>query len=58
MSDTTKREWITPQLIVLGRGRPEESVLANCKTGELPAPGPSSNACTQSQIQCRTSAAS
>jgi len=26
-----KEEWIKPQLIVLGRGTPEENVLAGCK---------------------------
>lgn len=26
-----KRQWSTPQLIVLARGTPEESVLTNCK---------------------------
>jgi len=27
----TKKKWITPQLIVLVKGKPEEGVLANCK---------------------------
>ena len=27
----TKSKWTDPQLIVLGRGRPEEHVLAVCK---------------------------
>ena len=27
-----KMEWTKPQLIVLARGMPEESVLVNCKT--------------------------
>lgn len=27
-----KRQWTTPQLIVLARGMPEESVLTHCKT--------------------------
>jgi len=26
-----KRQWSKPQLIVLGRGKPEENVLAACK---------------------------
>jgi hypothetical protein len=26
-----KKEWTKPQLIILGRGKPEESVLKNCK---------------------------
>jgi hypothetical protein len=28
---TDKKPWIRPQLIVLGRGNPEERVLAACK---------------------------
>jgi hypothetical protein len=33
-----KKQWIKPQLIVLARGTPEESVLAGCKSkiGEGP----------------------
>lgn len=31
MSDARK-EWIKPQLIVLGRSNPEESVLLKCRT--------------------------
>jgi hypothetical protein len=26
------KEWTTPELIVLGRGAPEENVLCYCKT--------------------------
>jgi len=28
----TKTQWTKPQLIVLAKGTPEESVLTNCKT--------------------------
>lgn len=28
----SSREWSKPELIVLGRGAPEESVLHHCKT--------------------------
>jgi hypothetical protein len=38
--DVKKRPWVKPQLIVLGRGRPEESVLANCKTNNQTGGGP------------------
>ena len=34
MKDNRKK-WIQPQLIVLGRGTPEENVLAGCKTSKL-----------------------
>lgn len=30
-----REKWIPPQLIVLGRGTPEENVLAGCKTSKL-----------------------
>jgi len=30
-----RKKWITPPLIVLGRGTPEENVLAGCKTSKL-----------------------
>jgi len=30
-----QKKWISPQLIVLGRGTPEENVLAGCKTSKL-----------------------
>jgi hypothetical protein len=34
MKDTGEK-WIPPQLIVLGRGTPEENVLGGCKTSRL-----------------------
>lgn len=36
MGDNRKK-WCKPQLIVLGRGTPEENVLANCKSAAAPA---------------------
>ena len=36
--DEKKKVWETPQLVVLGRGRPEESVLGICKTKLTPGP--------------------
>jgi hypothetical protein len=30
--DVKKKLWVKPKLVVLGRSRPEENVLANCKT--------------------------
>ena len=40
---TEKKRWQKPQLIVIARGTPEESVLTHCKriganTASLPAP--------------------
>jgi hypothetical protein len=31
-SDTPRRAWCQPKLIVLVRGTPEENVLQNCKS--------------------------
>jgi len=33
--EDNRKPWITPQLIVLGRGTPEENVLRGCKTSNL-----------------------
>lgn len=33
-----KKSWTQPQLIVLGRGQPEESVLGKCKTTAVSCP--------------------
>ncbi len=30
-----KKKWEKPELVVLVRGRPEEGVLATCKTGYI-----------------------
>jgi len=35
-----KKEWKTPELIVLVRSKPEEAVLAACKTPSGYTPGP------------------
>jgi hypothetical protein len=32
----SKKEWVTPELIVLVRSNPEEAVLVACKTNMLP----------------------
>lgn len=44
MADNIKK-WAKPQLIVLGRGTPEENVLANCKTTSVSGAGTNKNAC-------------
>jgi hypothetical protein len=43
-----KKRWVTPELVILFRGRPEESVLCHCKyAGTAPvAPYNSYNDCT------------
>lgn len=37
----SKKSWITPELIVIVRSKPEESVLEGCKTNSLLVAGPS-----------------
>jgi hypothetical protein len=35
VTDTTKKAWFRPELIVLVRGRPEEAILNACKGNGL-----------------------
>lgn len=55
-----KKKWITPQLIVLGRGTPEENVLAGCKTSKLTGSGATKTGCKKAgtyscnSTQCST----
>jgi hypothetical protein len=35
-----KKEWKTPELIVLVRSKPEENVLKSCKNSTVPTVGP------------------
>ena len=44
MKDNRKK-WIQPQLIVLGRGTPEENVLRGCKTSTLTGTAASKTSC-------------
>jgi hypothetical protein len=53
--DKEKKVWVKPQLIILERGKPEEAILANCKTGGAPI-GPNSEQCTKSDRKCNTPA--
>jgi len=39
----TKKKWDKPKLIILTRGKPEESVLVSCKADPLKVGGPDSN---------------
>jgi hypothetical protein len=36
MVEPTRKSWSKPELIVVARGRPEESVLITCKSGSTP----------------------
>jgi len=40
-----RKKWTRPQLIVLGRGTPEENVLAGCKTTSLAGSAATINSC-------------
>ena len=43
-----KDQWIKPQLVVIGRGQPEESVLAVCKAPSININGPGRPNCKKS----------
>jgi hypothetical protein len=47
--EETRMPWATPQLIVLSRGTPEESVLTHCKFIGAP---PTGGADTRTQDGC------
>ena len=50
-----KKEWKTPELIILVRSKPEEAVLAACKTNPQYAPGPGQlKKCSDNATNCRT----
>lgn len=40
-----KKDWKKPKLVVLYRGKPEESVLAACKANVGGSMGPAKNKC-------------
>ena len=51
-----KKKWETPKLVCLYRGRPEEAVLAACKTSATPGGsgiGPNAGSCWSSGTSCR-----
>lgn len=56
--NANRKEWIPPQLIVLGRGTPEENVLAGCKTSKLTGAGSTNKGCNKyggcAVTQCST----
>ena len=43
--NTMKKEWKTPELIILVRSNPEESVLVTCKRGGTEGPNTGRNNC-------------
>jgi hypothetical protein len=52
--EQNKKKWITPQLIILGRGTPEENVLIGCKTSKLASANNTQKGCSKKSIagQC------
>lgn len=53
------RTWQKPELTVLVRNRPEETVLAACKSASVPsATGPAGKLCLNSNNNCRNSSTS
>lgn len=38
MSDKKKKKWTRPQLVIIGRGNPEERVLVACKDKDATGP--------------------
>ena len=53
-----KKRWVKPQLVVLVRGKPEESVLGICKTGTAGEAGPSTDPCQAPVAGCGVPTAS
>jgi len=53
-----KPQWKKPELIVLLRTRPEESVLAGCKTGGSIGPRGSFNCISEGGPNCKEAAGS
>jgi len=49
-----KKQWIKPQLIILGRGTPEENVLLTCKLQTGPPSGPLAGNCSPGGVDCFT----
>jgi hypothetical protein len=50
-----RKPWIRPQLIVLGRGTPEENVLRGCKTSKLTGRQATKTGCCKSNgFNCTT----
>ncbi len=48
------KKWETPELVVLFRGRPEESVLTHCKhrTSVPVAPAAAQDDCNTEHVNC------
>ena len=48
--EDNRKKWIQPQLIVLGRGTPEENVLRGCKTSKLTGMSATKTGCIKMNV--------
>ena len=53
-----KKAWVTPELIVLVRSKPEEAVLEGCKTAAGDGPGNDVGGCTITCANCSSQVSS
>jgi hypothetical protein len=51
-STKKQKKWAKPQLLILGRGKPEENVLAGCKLNGGGMKGPQAGNCAQPAPGC------
>jgi hypothetical protein len=53
-----KKQWLTPELVVLFKGRPEETLLCHCKYKTTPpvAPYNHKDNCTSNPLCCQACA--
>ena len=50
----SKKEWVTPELIVLTRSKPEEVVLSACKSSGVHGAGGNQGSCMFVYVGCVT----
>ncbi len=53
-----KKKWETPKLICLYRGRPDETVLVQCKNTETRGPGSGGNPPCNATSSCQNQSGS
>lgn len=53
-----KPRWQKPELIVLVRSKPEEAVLAGCKTAIIIGPAKKGGLCTEGKNPCSSTTTS
>jgi hypothetical protein len=50
--EDNRKKWVQPQLIVLGRGTPEENVLAGCKITTMSGRSANRTKCKKTFNKC------